>query len=420
MKTQLNFFIVIFIFCGTFSAWAGHEGANGGDETALEFRQTFNKAMSRIMNDEYLKKQFATRINLAEFSRASATARILTTMEPLLATTAYAPQESVALNWPERQTIQVNRSRWKEIMNPFLREGISLHEFLSLQGLESTGDYTFSATYVEKFGIPKTVLTSPSATSSVWCNAWVSFRNFDLQSKQYTSKTESTEVAGSVLIPMKTLNDGFFSTNSLTGPLAQAGVADAGKYVALTLGLTDTGLLMRATNLAFNETIIADTSENPWEGRVDFDMARGGNGFPLNFGKDPHWEIRAQSLHVQCKKLDAPLINLPKLDCTDEVAYSFVDAKIKSRSSDSSVVLPSRHLSFRSTSEFAELNICPGFWDQPLTANDVKYLEEKIGQKKINLILKLKTMTSNAAPPEVHISCEADICDIRPVLTKKK
>jgi hypothetical protein len=62
-------------------------------------------------------------------------------------------QSSVAENFPERKLILINRSRWSEIKNERVKEGIALHEFASLKGLESTGRYSESAKYLAIFGL---------------------------------------------------------------------------------------------------------------------------------------------------------------------------------------------------------------------------------------------------------------------------
>ena len=54
-------------------------------------------------------------------------------------------QNSAAINDPRANTIIINRQRWINITDPFMRSAIALHEVLSLNGLESTGSYPFSA-----------------------------------------------------------------------------------------------------------------------------------------------------------------------------------------------------------------------------------------------------------------------------------
>lgn len=119
---------------------------NGGDEIALEFQ---NAAISALEESEDLGLIKADQLELLRDTALNAT--ILVTENPLASIRNGTEQESIAVNVPSSRTIIINRFRWTDISNPYLQAGIALHEVLSLQGIEGTGNYKISGAYLASF-----------------------------------------------------------------------------------------------------------------------------------------------------------------------------------------------------------------------------------------------------------------------------
>lgn len=129
------------------SALAGREG-NGGDPAALEFQKSALQAIQDIQSEatEY------PAVKAAELSAIVLRLKILVVSDPLFVKKEGVSQESAAVNYPDIDTIYLNRARWKEITNPDVRRALALHELLGLAGLESSGSYPISQKYLVKRG----------------------------------------------------------------------------------------------------------------------------------------------------------------------------------------------------------------------------------------------------------------------------
>jgi hypothetical protein len=129
---------------------------NGGDEIGLEFEGAARTAAENTK--KYLKPLLGSSLQI-DWSKALSGLTILVVDEPLFVESGSVKQESVAVNYPGTRTIKINRKRWKEISGLRIKEGIALHEILSLEGLEATGRYPYSAIYLSYFGYaPDSVL----------------------------------------------------------------------------------------------------------------------------------------------------------------------------------------------------------------------------------------------------------------------
>jgi hypothetical protein len=144
-------------------AYAGKEAGNGGDEVALDFLRAAAAALEDIHSSQpALDRQLAP-LNLVSVAES---ARVIVTNTPLKVDLDGVSQESIAVNLAAKNLIVINRLRWKQLTSEVLKRGIALHEVASLKGLESTGNYPFSAQYVSQYGtLPNILIGSTTAIS---------------------------------------------------------------------------------------------------------------------------------------------------------------------------------------------------------------------------------------------------------------
>ena len=128
------------------SAFAGPRHGGGGDEAALEFVAAGRAALQNIRNSG--RPEFAPLDDL-DWSKLFEKAKVRSTTSRLRI--PGFPDEVTALNYPEKMRIDLNRARWAKVRVAPQREGLALHEFLSLANLESTGNYAFSSIYLMMF-----------------------------------------------------------------------------------------------------------------------------------------------------------------------------------------------------------------------------------------------------------------------------
>lgn len=74
--------------------------------------------------------------------------KLIPTDKPLSINSGKAIQDCTAVNEPATRTIYIQRNRWRSIQDLHYKEGIALHEVLSIYGLEQTGDYSLSSKYI--------------------------------------------------------------------------------------------------------------------------------------------------------------------------------------------------------------------------------------------------------------------------------
>lgn len=152
----------------------GPGDSGGGDEVGLEFHSSFQSSLEIIRVSGWREFDQLQRI---DWAKALKGIKILTTDRKLFVTSDGVKQEVVALNTPSKKMVEVSRARWKALASPRKKEGIALHEILSLIGLERTGFYPYSGLFLAKFGQapdpvfggdPARVVPFPSVVSQVF------------------------------------------------------------------------------------------------------------------------------------------------------------------------------------------------------------------------------------------------------------
>lgn len=130
---------------------------NGGDPVGLEFHQAFHDAVKRAGERA---PELAAEIESAGLVAVLAEAKVIVVDTVLSVAHAGATQDSAAANDRAARTIYVQRKRWGDIDDSFLREALALHEVAGLAGLEATGDYSLSGKYLRAIGRAETDVTS--------------------------------------------------------------------------------------------------------------------------------------------------------------------------------------------------------------------------------------------------------------------
>lgn len=128
----------------------------GGDDIALEFQQYSADAV----RDMQPHSEFYKVLSEYEILKRSSEARIIIVDEALDIQTQNLIQNSVAANFPEENTILINRARWARIEDVRIKKAIVLHEVLSLQRIEQTGFYPISSKYLNFLGMSEKNLST--------------------------------------------------------------------------------------------------------------------------------------------------------------------------------------------------------------------------------------------------------------------
>ena len=149
----------------------GTNSGGGGDEVGLDFQRTLQSALEGLRN--HSSKTFSS-LEKQGIAAVVDQAKIIVLDEDLEASIKGYTQNSVAVNLPEMKTILVNRQRWNNVLDSKIKEGIALHEVLSLMKLESTGNYAISSKYVTAKGG-----TTKEMTSSLQVNRLQQIRSLD-------------------------------------------------------------------------------------------------------------------------------------------------------------------------------------------------------------------------------------------------
>ena len=121
----------------------------GGDEVGLEFQASFNTALENLKTNNSPAYNVIYHSDIKDIFKK---AKIITVDDALDVTVKDLIQTSVAINIPSTNTVMINRSRWNNITDFYLKEAIALHEILSLVKLEQTGSYPYSAQYLAMMG----------------------------------------------------------------------------------------------------------------------------------------------------------------------------------------------------------------------------------------------------------------------------
>lgn len=154
MKVK-NYFVLLLslVFMCLHSASASVGTRGGGSDLGLEFQAAFETSLKNIKN----QKEFSDLSSL-DFKILLPNLKIVVVEEILETKIGNSYQESTAVNYPKNQLIKLNKDRWSSIANAALKEGLALHEVLSLVGKEGSGNYQYSALYVAKYGVSVTDL----------------------------------------------------------------------------------------------------------------------------------------------------------------------------------------------------------------------------------------------------------------------
>ena len=123
----------------------GSSGRGGGDPLALEFKASAEVALKNI---ELMKQLPFSAVNIALLQSKIDSAKIEVSDNKLPVTDGGTVQDSAAVNSPDENLIVINRADYLAIKNVSVQQALALHEFLSLCGLESTGNYPISGQYL--------------------------------------------------------------------------------------------------------------------------------------------------------------------------------------------------------------------------------------------------------------------------------
>jgi len=145
MKTMFKILVVLVATISPAFAW---KETGGGDEVALDFQRAFSNAVGAVKAGK-----IAGAFTAEDLQQTAKDSRVLVVEDRLVVTFNGIAQDSIAANTPSKGIIQINRSRWKNLRDDRLKEAVALHEVLSLRRIESTGDYSYSARYLEAYGL---------------------------------------------------------------------------------------------------------------------------------------------------------------------------------------------------------------------------------------------------------------------------
>jgi hypothetical protein len=128
----------------------GDHAGNGGNDVGLEFESSFHRAIDAIKQYKIAGLEKIAAIN---YDSRLTDLKVVVVNEPLVITVGDGTQECVAINYPLKQIVQLNGARWKAISDPKVREGLALHEILSILGMETSGQYPYSGRYLSAFSL---------------------------------------------------------------------------------------------------------------------------------------------------------------------------------------------------------------------------------------------------------------------------
>lgn len=154
MKTLM----MILALLANLQAFAGQE-RGGGDEAGLEFKQSYATALKKLQAEH--PDLLARLGGIESLVEKQKSALVLVVETPLEVIREGVKQNSVAVNDPARNLILVHRARWAKLNNSVNREALALHEYASLAGSESTGNYEISSEYLARHGEEANALTNP-------------------------------------------------------------------------------------------------------------------------------------------------------------------------------------------------------------------------------------------------------------------
>jgi hypothetical protein len=112
----------------------------GGDDVALDFNRSTSIAISALLSTHPELNKTLSALNVPDMNM-----KVVVVDDPLNIKVESALQTSVAINSPAQDLIMINRLRWAAVNDDNLKQAISLHERLSLKGVESSGRYPISS-----------------------------------------------------------------------------------------------------------------------------------------------------------------------------------------------------------------------------------------------------------------------------------
>lgn len=173
----MYFFIVCILGLKVFAG--GDHAGNGGDEAGIEFEASFRNALFNIESKGIHGLQGLVKNDI---EKKISNLKIVVVDQPLEIKVGNETQECVAVNFPQNQLIKLNRERWNSIADSHVKEGLALHEILSLINLEHTGYYHYSAIYLAEFGL----------------NASLANQNYQIKTEkaEYTINNDHYEIVG--------------------------------------------------------------------------------------------------------------------------------------------------------------------------------------------------------------------------------
>lgn len=155
----------------------GGNSGGGGDEDGLDFQRTALQALKGLETN--LPEVYET-LRPLELENYIDAMSVLVIEEEIDVEAQEFFQNSIAVNFPDSLTIILSRPRWKSVQDQGLREGIALHEILSLARIESTGNYTISAKYASTLGTTMTSLKNLDDSTSLYFSLYEEMKlNFD-------------------------------------------------------------------------------------------------------------------------------------------------------------------------------------------------------------------------------------------------
>ncbi len=123
----------------------GTANGGGGDEIGLEFEKVLKNALNTLQTRDSASYNLLIQNGLQNTLK---NIRYVVVEGPLQVPLEQSIQNSVAVNDRTTNIIYIHRDRWQKIFDVKTKEAIAIHEVASLLGLESTGSYPISSSYI--------------------------------------------------------------------------------------------------------------------------------------------------------------------------------------------------------------------------------------------------------------------------------
>ena len=172
MKTVL--FALFLSFC-SFAMSPDVEGreGDGGDPVALDFQRQAQVAISYVKSE---KESFPA-LQTVDLVAVLLNTRYYVVDTPQYVSRDGVSQEVAVVNYKDPHTDVINRMRWKAIKEESIKKALALHELLSLEGIEGTGNYSHSQAYLNAIGgqceISQCSAVKNQMYRSIWFIRWL-------------------------------------------------------------------------------------------------------------------------------------------------------------------------------------------------------------------------------------------------------